>query len=58
MQNTSTSKTFRPAQSLSEEEMNRIEFERDWENALSIEDFRQLMKEEIRKRYANYKQQK
>lgn len=58
MPNTSTSRTFRPAQSLSEEEIARIEFERDWERGLSVEDFRQLMKVEIRKRYANYKQQK
>lgn len=55
MQNTATCKNKYPAQALSEEERDRIEFERDWENGLTPEEFRKMMKEEIRKRYANYK---
>lgn len=43
---------------LSQEELDRLEFERDWENGLTIEEFRQLMKKEIRKRYAELKQQR
>lgn len=57
MPNTSTSRTFRPAQSLSEEEIARIEFERDWERGLSIEDFRKeakvLIREIYRQKYPN-----
>lgn len=55
MQNIPTYQNVHPVQSLSEEERKRIEFDRDWENGLTPEEFRKLMKEEIKKRYANHK---
>ncbi|MCD7849118.1 MAG: hypothetical protein LUH63_04900 [Parabacteroides sp.] len=55
MQNTTTYQNEHPVQALSREERLRLEFERDWENGLTVEEFRKLMKEEIRKRYAKYK---
>lgn len=58
MQNIPIYQDVYPVQSLSEEERKRIEFERDWESGLTPEEFRKLMKEEIRKRYANYKSRK
>ncbi|WP_158582130.1 hypothetical protein [Parabacteroides sp. AF48-14] len=55
MQNTTTYQNEHPVQTLSREERLKLEFERDWENGLTVEEFRKLMKEEIRKRYAKYK---
>lgn len=58
MQNTATCKNKYPAQALSEEERDRIEFERDWENGLTPEEFRVYAKEQLRKYYEAHKRQK
>lgn len=52
MQNTTTYQNEHPVQALSREERLRLEFERDWENGLTPEEFRKYAKEKLREHYA------
>ncbi|MBC8600875.1 hypothetical protein H8784_03975 [Parabacteroides acidifaciens] len=52
MQNTTTYQNEHPVQALSREERLKLEFERDWENGLTPEEFRKYAKEKLREHYA------